>query len=475
MKLTLIYLVFLALAKFSTSHLTILSPKTLKDSLTKVNKGNPGEIKSEVAKFGQIPFGKTINGHAHLENTDSLEANDWCDPSKFVYIQSNTVGDPEEIFPPIVIASASGCSFSQKARTVQQAKGGALIIISSGNHFEDENNLDDYTDKGINIPTIIITQDSGALIFDSLRNNTNERIVFSLSFKDSDITDKVYMELYFRSDQVKALHFFNEFAEYFEKLGSKLVFVPYYKYTECLFCPSSNTLDDTPEDTCFFDGKFCGSFNANLEIENSRLVLLENLRQKCIFEKYPTEKYWTYMSKFSDICSDLYLPTFNKKCSKEVMKIAKISNSQVEECMTENLAPMADDKKNYLKDDYAKYESESIHRFPQIVINKKMYKGNWLAQSIFKNICDNYLSNDDVCKPPKKVDVIDLTESENEISAGTIILILLVIVFTMVIITYCYRRIVNKTIDETIENRIFNQTKDSVGNYSNMDRSDILK
>jgi hypothetical protein len=180
------------------------------------------------------------------------------------------------------------------------------------------------------------------------------------------------------------------------------------------------------------------------------------------------------MKNFSDICADLNFPTFNKKCSKEVMRLVKIENKLVEDCMIEQLS-IKDEEKSMLAKDYNLYNKYSIHRFPQILINEIKYKEEWLAQQIFHSICESSLANDAVCQPPKPGETqIDLNPVDDNIGVGSIILLLFLIVICMLMIAYCYRRIVNRTIDETIEERIAKQTKDSVGNYTKIDKNTIL-
>lgn len=473
--LILLSLILASLMIVTHQDLQVISPKDLRETLAKINKSGNGEIKTKTGRFGQVPFGKSINGYAYSHFPFEPELNDWCDPAKFVYIVTDS-GDTESNLVPIVIATSTGCSFTKKAQTAQNARGKALIIVGGDDDdFEDAENQDTVDDASITIPTLIVKKDSGDTIFNYIKNDSSKRIILSLSFKDSIVGGKVNMQLYLRSDTIKALHFFKEFEQYFDKLGDRLNFTPVYKYTECLFCPSQDNLEDVPEDGCFKEGHFCGSFNLDLKIENSRLVLLENLRQKCIYEVYPLKTYWNYMKNFSDLCADLSFPTFNKKCSKEVMRLVKIDNSKVEECMQAEITKK-DQQISVMAKDYDLYNKYSVHRYPQIIINEMKYKEEWLAQQVFHFICESNLANDPVCQPPKPGETqIELNPTDDDdIGFGTLILLVFIILLCMLIIAYCYRRIVNRTIDESIEDRIVKQTRDSVGNYSRMDKNTIL-
>jgi hypothetical protein len=134
-----------------------------------------------------------------------------------------------------------------------------------------------------------------------------------------------------------------------------------------------------------------------------------------------------------------------------------------------------DQQKTVMAKDYDLYNKFSVHRYPQIIINEMKYKEEWLAQMIFHSICESNLANDPICQPPKEGEKqIDLNPTEDDIGFGTLILLVFLILLCMLIIAYCYRRIVNRTIDESIEDRIVKQTRDSVGNYSRMDKNTIL-
>ena len=472
--LLVILTTMLCLVSFSIQELRVLAPEKLKDLVTKVNRGKSGEIKSDTGKFGKIPYGKTLNAYTYVEYPNDIPSNDWCEQSKFPYIP-NGVGEFFNTYSPIAIAVSGLCSYSQKAKNVQNAKGAGLIIVSNKNDFAEDDNYDDFDGMELTIPTLIIKKESGDILLDYIKNNPNDNIILSLNFTaTAQIKGKVNIKLYLRSDQIKAIHFFTEFKNHMKKLGDKLNFTPVYKYTACEYCTSQDDLKVEPVDACFKNGKYCGGFNTDLGIENTRVVLLENLRQKCIWKLFDLEKYWNYMDSFSRVCADLDMPTFNEKCSKEVMDEVKVSRKEVEDCMKSSLSPVTEED-DLLKKDYEDFESNSIYRYPQITINEFKYKDSWMAMKVFNTICETVLFDDEVCKTPSPgKQKIQVSNINNEISVGTIILLVFIIAFCMLIIAYCYRRIVNKTIDESIEDRIFRQTQDSVGNYSKMEKSSII-
>jgi hypothetical protein len=79
--------------------------------------------------------------------------------------------------------------------------------------------------------------------------------------------------------------------------------------------------------------KYCEYKNEDLNIENPRLVLLENIRQSCIYTMDGIDIYWNYMKTFSDICISLTSPNFNQECAISVMNKVGSNKSKVNDCM----------------------------------------------------------------------------------------------------------------------------------------------
>jgi hypothetical protein len=72
-----------------------------------------------------------------------------------------------------------------------------------------------------------------------------------------------------------------------------------------------------------------------MQIDNARVVLLENIRQSCIFKTYDmqTDIYWNYMMNFSELCADINNLLFTEECSYKVMKLVNVVSTDIETCM----------------------------------------------------------------------------------------------------------------------------------------------
>ncbi len=72
-----------------------------------------------------------------------------------------------------------------------------------------------------------------------------------------------------------------------------------------------------------------------MRVSNPRIVLLENIRQSCIYLLHTQniKPYWQYMIQFSDTCADINNPIFTEECSKNIMDFVGIDHQAVETCI----------------------------------------------------------------------------------------------------------------------------------------------
>jgi hypothetical protein len=94
-----------------------------------------------------------------------------------------------------------------------------MIIVSDDETFHDEMNVDDKLGERIDIPTIIITKSNGDTIKKYIEKNPEAKVTVSVKFVTIKEDENINLELYMRSDDAKALHFFKEFENYYELLS----------------------------------------------------------------------------------------------------------------------------------------------------------------------------------------------------------------------------------------------------------------
>lgn len=442
------FFIFAICIGFTSQTIRITSPERLVNNLNTLNKLDNGELKSRFGNFGEIPYGKYFASRilTNLEPNNSL-----CS------LNNSTISFNQAI----ALANDKDCEYVLKAANAQ--KSGAIALIIYSNDFSDIQNFDDIElGSDLKIPTIIIDLASGIKINDSIV--LGETVFASVYFEELLTTKSMIdFELFIRSDNYKSLQFFSQFEQYFTKLKSIVNFIPIYKYNFCDECESSNNLIEG-SDGCW--GNYCGSYNPDLKIVYSKQVLLENIRQKCIYKTFGIDVYWEYMKTFASICADLEIPLFNSKCSNSVLEKVGYSSEKIDECMSKNLEAignqnwMPGDNNSLIKSDYLEFESTRVYRVPTIELNNIKYKGSWLAQHIYNSICAG-LSDHEACQSTPIV-------TTKGLSVGQIVAISLAGLFTIFVIMYCYRRIGSRMIETSIDEKINIQIQRSFSNYSKM-------
>jgi hypothetical protein len=133
-----------------------------------------------------------------------------------------------------------------------------MLLVSDDSTYKKLYNVDDQLGDRIDIPTVILKRDEGEEIRNFLIKNTNEKVVMSIKFIGVKDNGPLSIDLFLKSDDQKSLHFFKEFEQYFNKLKSKVNFVPHYKYYMYQSLDSNNFLTSIGNNAeCFKRKKYC--------------------------------------------------------------------------------------------------------------------------------------------------------------------------------------------------------------------------
>lgn len=95
---------------------------------------------------------------------------------------------------------------------------------------------------------------------------------------------------------------------------------PHYVFWKCTFCEKEYLESD-----CFGGGKYCAVEPSN-EKQKGREIILEDLRQKCIYNEYygsPSTRnlWWAYMEHVHSNCYNV----INSDCSKKAHDVLYLS------------------------------------------------------------------------------------------------------------------------------------------------------
>lgn len=99
-----------------------------------------------------------------------------------------------------------------------------MLLVSDDNTFKPDFNIDDQFGQRVDIPTVIIQKRVGDLFKEYFNFISRDKIILSIKFSGVKEDGVLEMDLFFRSDDIKALHFFKEFVIYYNRL-SKLLYI----------------------------------------------------------------------------------------------------------------------------------------------------------------------------------------------------------------------------------------------------------
>ena len=365
-----------------------------------------------------------------------------------------------EYVPIFFVDHSIDCSYAHKAVNVQKKGGRVMLIASDSNILEEEYNVDDPTER-VSIPTIIIAKDFGDIIreYTKLKQDKKEYITISMKFSGVKEGGFVEIELFLRSDDSKAREFFTEFSYYKEKLGEKFKFTPIYKYSKFVNEQFDNLPNEKSVIPCVKETRMCSTSNHALQIDNPRRILLENIRETCIYQEFGQEIYWKYMTEFNTLCFDIKNPLFNEECSLNVFK--KVSSGENDILIFTKCLSQVIEYESKIDNDYNTFAKRKIYSIPDLFINGVPYRGSWFSKYVFRSICNGFLDDEKICEGINPRDIISARASGNTI--------LFFIIFITILVTccslLCYKKYINKNLEDAINERIQEQALKSISQY----------
>ena len=473
---TYFYLVFslLILSKSINSQneeinsFSIITPLKVSEEIEKLNPSKNSAIPYRIGKFGDVPFGKTVLGMIFIQ-TQSDGSNYWCNYDEtYTPLEIELYSSVYNEYLPIILVDQGQCSYSKKALNVQLRGGSIMLIVDDDNNLEnnDKFNILDLRGNSIKIPTLIIPRNYGDIIKNFIQEQKTlremEPIVVTIKFSAYNPDGTVEMNLFMSSDDINAVYFFSEFLRYKEYIGDKLKFNPIYKYHSYKSFESNNDIKSKGNSPCFSkkDMNYCATKNEELKINNPRLVLMENLRQSCIFIIHGLDLYWNYMLEFGNQCVSYKNPIFNEECSRISFYRLKLNDKdyeKVQTCMQDLI-----DFNSKVDDDYQLYNYRKVYEYPLITLNGIKFKGMMLPRIIFNSICTSFIDDEKICGSPMAKDI---SKKPKVYPSSLIFFIITFLFFMTIILVICYRRVAYRSIEQTLIERIQTETIKSIGKH----------
>lgn len=157
-----------------------------------------------------------------------------------------------------------------------------------------------------------------------------------------------------------------------------------------LFEPSAVTFSSKSEEfkatNCVSDGKYCAFDPDNEGPITGRDVIIESIRQKCIY-KVSIENYFDYMQMFFGYC----LYEFSEACSKSLIEKLDIETDDVFTCVDNSFLTTNNDRYSndnvMLAEEREKQRKVGLNNFPNIYVNDVLYQGTLASHDFLLSVC----------------------------------------------------------------------------------------
>lgn len=236
-------------------------------------------------------------------------------------------------------------------------------------------------------------------------------------------------------------------------MGDKTLFIPHYISHKA---PGYDPNKQQEIEHCLGSGKYCISPKYEIGADDGREILLEDIRQKCIYlHSYNKEGnknlYWDYMINFEKNCIDK--SKFNRECSYNVIDQIGFPIKKLTECLTKSFSVSKENditftNYNHLLDDDAEVKYKwGVKVFPTISVNNNTISGAWNSDNLLEAVCAGFKNKPTICYENGF-----LTDTKNdELSLRSIMLIIILVIIFNVFIIYICKRYLIKKIHERVE------------------------
>jgi len=176
------------------------------------------------------------------------------------------------------------------------------------------------------------------------------------------------VELFYSPSIEYSQKFITSLEDVYNKLKDRIMFEPH-------IVTFTSKSQEFISKNCVSNGAYCAFDPSHSSGATGRDVVLESIRQKCIY-KMSVPDYFAYARIFFSKC----FGTFDEKCSKAAVEKTWVDWSQVQKCVEKSFHGSA--KTFYLNDnDLLADEKEKIKKlgtnnFPNIFINNILYRGS---------------------------------------------------------------------------------------------------
>ena len=159
-------------------------------------------------------------------------------------------------------------------RNAERAGASLLVVVDS--RVENITNVimgDDGTGTGIRIPSMLIGKTDGEMLIEFANKEVGATLSAEFAVKEKGLTADI--EIWYSSNNQRALDFIKEFDKYAHKLAGYVNIHPRFVTWGCPACTK-----DFKDEECFSDGKYCAPNHVKDDFNRiaGRDIILEDLR-----------------------------------------------------------------------------------------------------------------------------------------------------------------------------------------------------
>lgn len=423
-----------------------------------------GSIKYSLANFGHIPYGRTFIGPLIL--ADPADA---CSP-----IHNTFASNEKDKESPFLLIKRGNCTFVTKVKYAQLF--GAKVAVIMDDRVENSEEItmvDDGYSYSLRIPSIFIQKRDGEKLISYLTSSDQQKtnVVLTVTF-DVIKTNNLEYSFWLSTSNRNSFKLVRDFEPYYRKISDKTRFVPHYNIWTDEVCARSNFTLPTP-DTCISGGRYCSIDPDGRGPATGAQVVLEDLRQLCIFRTQP-DLWWDYMIKFDNECLEIQVAN---ECSTKIMDLLSIDKKAVDKCFEESFVNQKNEVVDHEIHDNRILSNESriirqmgIQFWPSVTINNVSYKGNIEGRNVFEAVCSLFPSEK---IPENCFEVLGIqnnTESEGLNVTLILILVISCLIIFFLFLVFIYRKWVRSQLTNEMSSQVNQMVTQYIAFYENREK-----
>lgn len=464
--------------KYACSQVKILSPPELEKEFADSN----GVVYGSTATFGAPYYGEHVLGK--LMYGESKLGHDHCTADDYELRDSDSgesidVRGGSKKLVNVVVVRRGQCTFVQKVRIAQEKRAHAVIMVdkkSSDKTAEEIQRVvmaDDGFGSTVRIPSVLISNHEGTKILEAMKTNA---VIVELAW-DIPRAEVVLVDFWMSSGSEESFKFLEKFKDTAETLKFRLQFVPHFHLFSLPPGSSYGHLcaDEQKAKHCAPDPDGPGPITG-------QMVAFEDLRLLCLWhisaEKNPlmdpalkgatySKNFWEYVVRRRGECPLAGTDprhTFGESCSYGLMEELGVDLHAIKRCTRERA------------DLYLDAEVENVAWSPQALrLNGWRYTGALDPEAVLKTICSGFKVMPEECKflengGWKAAAHVVLSAvfhtGLDQVSFGTLLASMAVLVGLVALSFYLYRRYMTKSVRKALREEVMLEVQSQMADYS---------